>query len=81
MTMAISMKISLTTDHHICHYPPPLKSTQVSAIVMGFREAIKEEEEREKEQLNDWRFDFSLWQYSIWSFQCSPELAHFDNKT
>ena len=61
VTMAISMKISLTTDHHICHYlpPPPLKSTQVSAIVMGFREAIKEEEEREKEQLNDWRFDFS----------------------
>ena len=36
-----------------------MKSAQVSAIVMGFREAIKEEEEREKEQLNDWRFDFS----------------------
>ena len=47
--------------HHIFHYlpPPPLKSAQVSAIVMGFREAIKEEEEREKEQLNDWRFNFS----------------------
>ena len=28
----------------------------MSAIVMGFREAIKEEEEREKEQLNDWRW-------------------------
>ena len=24
---------------------------------MGFREAIKEEEEREKEQLNDWRWE------------------------
>ena len=54
--------------HHIFHYlpPPSMKSAQVSAIVMGFREAIKEEEEREKEQLNDWRFDFSLWEYLIW---------------
>ena len=38
----------------VCHCD--CNCDQVSAIVMGFREAIKEEEEKEKEHLNDWRW-------------------------
>ena len=38
-----------------CGSPIVTPVIQVSSIVMGFREAIKEEQEKEKEHLQDWR--------------------------
>ena len=51
----------------VCHCD--CNCDQVSAIVMGFREAIKEEEEKEKEHLNDWRW-FSSETSSISQIGC-----------
>ena len=59
----LTIMVVLVTLIHTCMYMQSwfllllIKLSQVSAIVMGFREAIKEEEEREKEQLNDWRWE------------------------